>query len=108
LLLTNGVIHPAFRPGSSNLHWRTGVGVTRENRVVFVLSKQTLNFHDFAVLFRDRLGGDQALYLDGDICGIYLPELGFSEDARSSFAAMFAVTVAAEPQNAPAAPGSGP
>lgn len=97
LLLTNGVIHHAFRAGSKNLHWRTGVGVTKDNRIVFALSLQALCFHDFARLFKEKLGCDNALYLDGDICAIYLPELGHEKDGRSAFAAMFAVTPKTKP-----------
>jgi uncharacterized protein YigE (DUF2233 family) len=92
LLLTNGVIHPEFRPASSNLFYRTGVGVAADGKVVFALTLQRSRFHDFARLFKERLGCDNALYLDGEICGIYLPELRFTRDAAASYAAMFAVS----------------
>jgi uncharacterized protein YigE (DUF2233 family) len=92
LLVINGRIHPAFRPESANYRSRSGVGVTREKKVVFAISEKALRFHDFARLFRDRLDCDNALYLDGEICAIYLPELGFKTDDRTArFAAMFAV-----------------
>jgi uncharacterized protein YigE (DUF2233 family) len=36
-----------------------------------------VNFHDFARYFRDRLGSDDALFLDGGTApGLYAPELG--------------------------------
>ncbi len=93
LLVRAGKIHPSFKPGSSNLHWRSGVGLTKSNQVVFVISLTAINFHDFARLFLARLACDNALYLDGDICAIYLPELGYrGEDSKSRFAGMFAVT----------------
>jgi uncharacterized protein YigE (DUF2233 family) len=92
LLLLEGKIHPAFRQGSTNLHWRTGVGVTRDQQVVFAISNERLCFYDFARFFKEKLNCDNALYLDGDICAIYLPELGYrGEDRIQSFAAMFAV-----------------
>jgi uncharacterized protein YigE (DUF2233 family) len=92
LLLNNGEIHPVFRPGSTNLHWRSGVGVTKDHQVVFVLSKNPLCFHDFARLFKEKLACDNALYLDGDICAIYLPELGYQgTEKQTRFAGMFAV-----------------
>ncbi len=92
LLVQRGKIHPLFQPGSTNLHWRSGVGISSNNQVVFAISKSPLCFHDFARLFRDRLGCENALYLDGDICAIYLPELGFKQaDAATRFAGMFAV-----------------
>ena len=93
VLLTNGVFHPAFRPASTNFHYRSGVGVNRRGEAVFVLSLHRLRFYDFARLFKEKLECEEALYLDGEICAIYLPELGFKSDARAEFAAMFAVTV---------------
>lgn len=101
LLLTNGVFHPAFRPASTNFFLRSGVGVNRRGEVVFALSLQRLRFYDFARLFKEKLECDNALYLDGEICAVYLPELGFRDDARSQFAAMFAVTVPASREKAP-------
>lgn len=95
LLMTNGVFHPAFRPASTNFFLRSGVGVNRRGEVVFALSLQRLRFYDFARLFKEKLECDDALYLDGEICAVYLPELGFTEDGRSPFAAMFAVTAPA-------------
>lgn len=93
LLLSAGAIHPAFQTNSTNFHWRSGVGVAGSNQVVFALSKQPLRFYDFARLFRDRLGCQDALYLDGDICAIYLPELGYTaEKPPTRLAGMFAVT----------------
>ena len=92
LLLQNGRIHPAFRADSTNFHWRSGVGLTSTGQVVFAISKSPLRFHDFARLFQERLRCDRALYLDGDICAIYLPELGYrGTEATARFAAMFAV-----------------
>jgi uncharacterized protein YigE (DUF2233 family) len=99
LLLSEGKIHPAFRPEPTNLHWRTGVGVTQERKVVFALSKQALRFYDFARLFKERLECPNALYLDGDICAIYLPELGYPGDQGVvRFAGMFAVTARPAPK----------
>jgi uncharacterized protein YigE (DUF2233 family) len=76
MLVINGNIHPAFREGSSNLNIRNGVGVLSSGQVVFAISRQEVNFFDFASLFRDRLGCDNALYLDGVISKIYAPTLG--------------------------------
>jgi uncharacterized protein YigE (DUF2233 family) len=76
MLVINGNIHPAFREGSSNLNIRNGVGILSSGQVVFAISRQEVNFFDFASLFRDRLGCDNALYLDGVISKIYAPTLG--------------------------------
>ncbi|MBI5384212.1 MAG: phosphodiester glycosidase family protein [Verrucomicrobia bacterium] len=103
LLVSDGKIHPAFQPDSKNLHWRSGVGVTRDGRLVFAISKQALRFYDFARLFKEPLRCDHALYLDGDICAIYLPEFGHrADDTSTRFAGMFAVT--AKPKAGPPSP----
>ena len=102
LLLTGGTVHPAFRPQSTNYHVRSGVGVTRDGKVVFAMSEHRVRFHDIALLFKEKLGCDNALYLDGQICAVYLPELGYkAEETTSRFAGMFAVTA-----KQPAGPGS--
>lgn len=75
MLLNKGSIHPEFREGSSNLNIRNGVGVISSDLIVFAISRQEVNFYDFAQLFRDRLGCEQALYLDGVISRMYLPAL---------------------------------
>jgi uncharacterized protein YigE (DUF2233 family) len=44
--------------------------------VHFAISQGRVNFHDFARFFRDRLGSDNALYLDGGSApGLYSPQL---------------------------------
>ncbi|MBF0357649.1 MAG: phosphodiester glycosidase family protein [Magnetococcales bacterium] len=74
LLLKMGKIHPAFKINSTSVFIRSGVGVTPEGRTVFAISLKPVNFYQFARLFRDKLGVDNALYLDGDISQVYLPE----------------------------------
>jgi uncharacterized protein YigE (DUF2233 family) len=93
LLLEDGQVHPSFRPKSTNFHVRSGVGVTRDSKIVFAISEKTVRFYDFALLFKERLGCDNALYLDGQICAIYLPELGYkAEETGTRFAGLFGVT----------------
>jgi uncharacterized protein YigE (DUF2233 family) len=92
LLLERGKIHPAFRAGSTNLHWRSGVGVTRSHQAVFAITLAPLCFFDFARFFQEKADCDYALYLDGDICAVYLPEIGFKSDAQAKFAGIFAVS----------------
>lgn len=76
ILVTGGQLHPRFIPGYHSKHIRHGVGVDRQGRVVFAISKQPVNFHDFGTLFRDALACPDALYLDGSISQMYAPELG--------------------------------
>ncbi len=73
MLVIDGEIHPALKPGSPNLNIRNGVGVLPDNRVVFVISKTAVNFYDFADYFK-KLGCKNALYLDGFVSRAFLPE----------------------------------
>jgi uncharacterized protein YigE (DUF2233 family) len=76
MLVIDGAIHPAFIVGSSDRKRRNGVGVSGPSEVHFAISEGAVNFHDFARLFRDRLGCDDALFLDGGSApGIYAPEI---------------------------------
>lgn len=72
MLLIDSTIHPAFTPGSSNLHIRNGVGLLPDGRLLFAMSKARINFFDFANFFLKR-GCAQALYLDGFVSRTYLP-----------------------------------
>lgn len=77
LLLIDGTIHPAFIEGSSDRKRRSGVGVSSPGEVHFAISEGRVNFHDFARFFRDRLGCENALFLDGGSApGLYSPDLG--------------------------------
>jgi uncharacterized protein YigE (DUF2233 family) len=77
LLVLDGEIHPAFIIGSTDLNARNGVGVSAPGRVHFAISEEPVNFHDFARFFRDVLGCDDALFLDGgSASGLYAPEIG--------------------------------
>lgn len=77
MLVIDGKLHPKFLRQSDSLHVRNGVGSADEGRRVwFAISEAPVNFHLFARLFRDRLGADQALYLDGSVSRLYAPEIG--------------------------------
>ncbi len=90
LLLNDGKMHPEFRKDSENLTTRSGVGVASDTDVVFAISEGPINFYDFASFFEKSLDCKSALYLDGAISKMYLPELDMLE-REGDFAAMFAV-----------------
>lgn len=75
ILLYKGKINPNFNEGSHNLNIRSGVGVISPTEIVFVISNKPVNFYDFALFFKKQFGCDDALYLDGAISQMYLPEL---------------------------------
>jgi uncharacterized protein YigE (DUF2233 family) len=77
MLVIDGAIHPAFIVGSTDRKPRNGVGVSSPTEVHLVLTKGWVNFHEFARFFRDGLGCNNALFLDGGAApGLYAPELG--------------------------------
>ncbi len=77
MLLIAGEINPLFIPGSSDLNPRNGVCAPTSSSVDFVITEGTVNFHDFATFFRDELGCEDALFLDGgSASALYAPELG--------------------------------
>ncbi|MCU7551412.1 phosphodiester glycosidase family protein [Chitinophagaceae bacterium LB-8] len=75
MIVSNGVFNKAFTKGSPNVNIRNGVGINKANNVVFVISEDRVNFYEFAELFKDKLGCNNALYLDGAISQYYAPEL---------------------------------
>jgi len=92
LLVIKGTLHPAFHQDSLNRNIRNGVGTTRDGKVVFALSETPVTFYEFATLFRDVLGCDDALYLDGSLSEVYAPDLGYNF-LGGDFAGILAVTV---------------
>jgi uncharacterized protein YigE (DUF2233 family) len=83
MLLIDGEIHPKFREGSSNLHIRNGVGILPDGRILFVMSKEKINFFDLATYFKSQ-GCQNALYLDGFVSRTYLPAQNW-EQTEGSF-----------------------
>ena len=78
MLLIDGEIHPKFREGSSNLHIRNGVGILPDGRILFVMSKEKINFFDLATYFKNQ-GCKNALYLDGFVSRTYLPSKNWEQ-----------------------------
>ena len=77
MLVIDGAIHPAFIVGSTDRKPRNGVGLSTPTEVHFVITKGWVNFHELARFFRDGLGCNNALFLDGGVApGLYAPELG--------------------------------
>jgi len=76
MLVIGGKLNPIFIPGSKDQTLRSGVGVCEGGQLRFAISDDPVNFHDFAVLFRDALKCPDALFLDGGRgAGIYVPAM---------------------------------
>lgn len=73
MLVIDGRIHSDFKKGSANLNIRNGVGVLPDGTAVFAMSKNPINFYDFAEWFMS-IGCKNALYLDGFVSRTYHPE----------------------------------
>ena len=93
MLVIDGAIHPAFIVGSTDHKPRNGVGVSSSSEVHFVITKGWVTFHEFARFFRDALGCNNALFLDGGAApGLYAPELGRNDaPAHSGYGPIIAV-----------------
>ncbi len=91
LLLPGGRIHRAFTKGSANVQIRNGVGILPNGHALFAMSKQAINFFDFAEWFRQK-GCRQALYLDGFVSRTYLPGAGW-EQTEGDFGVIIGVAV---------------
>lgn len=72
MLIIDGKLHPKFTKGSANVHIRNGVGILPNGNVLFAMSKELINFYDFAQFFKQK-GCTNALYLDGFVSRTYLP-----------------------------------
>jgi uncharacterized protein YigE (DUF2233 family) len=91
LLLRHGRMHPAFREGSENRLFRNGVGVPEPGVALFAISEASVNFHEFATMFRDVLRCPDALFLDGTVSSLYAPALK-RNDFRMDLGPMLGVT----------------
>lgn len=90
LLVLGGKIHPKFGVNSTSRLIRNGVGVKSTGEIVFALTEDPMNFHEFALLFRDGLKCPDALYLDGVISSLYSPPLK-RNDKKTDLGPIFAV-----------------
>ncbi|MEP3889826.1 MAG: phosphodiester glycosidase family protein [Hellea sp.] len=75
MLVIDGKMHPTFKPDSTSLKIRNGVG-QKGDTLFFVKSETPVSFHEFASFYKDVLGTKNALYLDGTISRLYAPNLG--------------------------------
>ncbi len=78
MLLIEGEMHPKFNMGSTNVNIRNGVGVLPDGSLLFAMSKEKINFYDFALYFKQN-GCENALYLDGFVSKTYLPSQGWEQ-----------------------------
>jgi len=93
MLVVDGQINPAFKEGSVNVYVRNGVGILPDNKVVFAMSKTKISFYDFANYFKS-IGCKNALYLDGFVSRMYLPEKNWQQ-TDGNFGVIIGITTPA-------------
>lgn len=91
MLLINNSIHQSFVSNSINLKIRNGVGVINEKKIVFAISIDDVCFYEFAMLFKNIFGCENALFLDGAISKMYLNDLN-PDEVGGKFGPMIIVT----------------
>lgn len=80
MLVIDGELHPRFLPSGTSRYIRNGVGTSADGKqAIFVISNNTVTFHEFGSLFRDHLNLPQALFFDGNISRLYAPSIGRSD-----------------------------
>lgn len=79
MLLINGQINSNFLKDSTSLKIRNGVGI-KDNHLYFVITRNRVNFYNFAEMFRKEFDIKDALYLDGSISSLFLPQIGRNDD----------------------------
>lgn len=83
MLVIDGELHPRFLPDGTSRYVRNGVGTSAKgDKAVFVISNNSVTFHEFGSFFRDYLKLPQALYFDGNVSRLYAPQLGRRDGGR--------------------------
>jgi uncharacterized protein YigE (DUF2233 family) len=98
MLVIDGKINPNFDSGSDSTKWRSGVCAPQPDEVVFAVSTAPVNFHEFARLFRDKLGCRNALFLDGTLSQVFVDGDYYGAPAFmvKPYAGMFAIFAPAD------------
>jgi len=90
MLLIDGKVHSKFNKNSKHINIRNGVGILPNGNILFAMSKQKINFYEFATYFKLN-GCKNALYLDGFVSRTYLPSKQW-EQLEGNFGVIIAVT----------------
>ncbi len=90
MLVIDGKLHQKLTKGSKNLNIRNGVGVLPNGNLLFAMSKEKINFYDFAMFFKEN-ACKNALYLDGFVSKTYLPSKDYKQ-LNGNFGVIIGVT----------------
>ena len=73
MLVIDGTLHPEISHDGDSRLLRNGVGVDEKGRAHFVISNAPVSFGKLARFYRDQLDVKNALYLDGNVSGLWNP-----------------------------------
>jgi len=76
MLVINGKINSKFNKNSTSYYIRNGVCVLQNGKLLFAISKEPINFYNFANFFKAK-GCKNALYLDGYVSQFFTKKSGF-------------------------------
>ncbi|SFK93486.1 phosphodiester glycosidase family protein [Shimia haliotis] len=80
MLVIDGELHPRFLVDSTSKFIRNGVGTSADGKTAhFVISRNSVTFHEFGRYFRDVLQTPNALYFDGKISRLHAPAINRSD-----------------------------
>ena len=91
MLVIDGAVNPVLSPSSSSRKVRNAVGIRRDHTVVFAMSREPVTFYELAS-YLASLDCNDALYLDGVVSRMYLPEQGIVQ-LDGDFAAIIGTAV---------------
>lgn len=74
MLLIGGALHPKISEDGPSRLIRNGVGIRDAHTALFAISDDPVSFGRMARFFRDGLGCSDALYLDGTISTLWVPD----------------------------------
>jgi uncharacterized protein YigE (DUF2233 family) len=76
MLVIGGKLHPRITDDGPSKNIRNGVGLRDAHTALFVISDEPVSFGRLARFFRDGLGCQDALYLDGKVSSLWVPAQG--------------------------------
>jgi uncharacterized protein YigE (DUF2233 family) len=82
MLVIDGELHPRIAEDGDSRHVRNAVGVDSHGHAVFVISQDPVSFGRIARFFRDDLGCQNALYLDGAVSSLWRPDAARLDDVH--------------------------
>jgi len=100
MLVIDGKLHPRFDHDGASRLIRNGVGVTKDSRALFVISRDAVSFGKFGRFFRDVLKTPDALYFDGVVSSLWDPANG-RMDGHSPLGPMIVAFKPADPVSDP-------